>query len=106
MDTRVKPAYDTVPASARLDAVADRAETGECVGPGVARRTGDDAQHRTTAAESEPLHHAHRCILLAADRIQTGLVARRAIDADRLGHRELGIAQARDRRRDLLRKAA
>src|SRR5436305_874328 len=48
--------------SARLDAVAHRAETCKCRRPVVARGAGDDPEHVAAAAEPQPLHHRNRCI--------------------------------------------
>ncbi len=56
------------------------------------------------AAESQPLHHGDRGIVLAADGIDPGLVARRAFDPDRLGHGEPRVAEPGDRSGGLLRE--
>src|SRR5580692_1844310 len=73
---------------ARLNPVADRAKTRKGLFPLVARRTADDP-HRALAAEAQPLHKRDRRIVPAAGGIDPRLIASHAIDADRLGHRDM-----------------
>src|SRR6202040_4231684 len=91
--------------ASRLNSIAHGAEAWKGARPLVAWGAANDAQ-RVRVAEPQPLHHGHGRIVLAAGRIDTGLISGHAVDADRLRHCDPRVAHAGDRCRGLLREPA
>src|SRR5271170_4355153 len=65
--------------SALLNSVAHGTKTRERLFPLVAWRASNDAHHGR-AAESQPLHHGDRGIVLAAGRVDARFISGRAVD--------------------------
>src|ERR1700722_13770478 len=72
---------------ARLNPVADRAETRKGLLPLIARRAADDPKG-TLAAKAQPLHQRDRRVVPSAGGIDPRLIPGHAVDTDRLRHRD------------------